>query len=230
MQNHIMMRAALLVAPWALVTSATAGNLPWNTLSEAAHGPDYPTSGRVRFSVGEALLPAVQRSQIEIGLNNVLCDGSVVPAGLLGGDDGSAAALHFSVGSPTASNLIVDMPIAAFGDGSVRRRAVMQDFHFNTAAFDLNFDVLLGDGSVHRHAWRGVISSAQPFEFINADVAVLGDGSVRLLLDLHRLPGNQILTEPVVAMTLSANLVPEPTTALLLALGALAFHRRRRGH
>lgn len=101
------------------------------------------------------------------------------------------------------------------------------DFHFNTASFDLNFDILPGSGVVHRHAWHGNIASAQPFEIGSAAATVLGDGSVRLLLGLNRLAGSQILTAPVIEMSMSADLVPEPVTGLLLALGGWTVRRRR---
>ncbi len=227
MRNQILLCVVCLAASWAVAAPATAGSLPWSPLFEAASGPPYPTGSRVEFSVGEAFLPAVQRSLIKIGLDNVLADGQVAAAGLLGGNNGALASLDFSVADPAESNLAVDLLIEAFGDGSVRQGAVMQDFHFNTASFDLAFDILLDDGIVHRHAWRGDIASAQPFGFESASAAVLGDGSVRLLLGMNRLPGNQILAAPVIEMSMSADLVPEPVTALLLTLGGLVVLRRR---
>lgn len=96
------------------------------------------------------------------------------------------------------------------------------------AGFSLMFDVIPGDGSVHKHVWLGNIASAQPLAFVDAEATVLGDGSVRLLLGLNRLPGNQILSEPVVTMSLSADFVPEPATAVLLGIGSVLLRGRRR--
>jgi hypothetical protein len=137
------------------------------------------------------------------------------------------ASLNFSVGDVVGENLNIDILIEAFGDGSVRQGAVMQDSHFNTAGFSLVFDVIPGDGSVHKHVWLGNIASAQPLEFVDAEAAVLGDGSVRLLLGLNRLPGSQILSEPVMAMSMSADFVPEPATAMLLGMGVFLLQGRR---
>jgi hypothetical protein len=235
MRNHVMTGLLCLAASWVPVASAAAAAMEWNTLFEAASGPPYPSSGRVEFGLREGLLlPAVQRSQIKVGLENVLGDGSVMPAALLGGDNGGGAgigplaSLNFSVGDAVGESLNIDILIEAFGDGSVRQGAVMQDFHFNTAGFSLMFDVIPGDGSVHKHVWLGNIASAQPLAFVDAEATVLGDGSVRLLLGLNRLPGNQILSEPVVAMSLSADFVPEPATAVLLGIGSVLLPGRRR--
>jgi len=235
MRNHVVTGLLCLAASWVPATSASAAAMEWNTLFEAASGPLYPSSGHVEFGLREGLLlPAVQRSLIQVGLENVICDGSVMPAAILGGDNGGGAgigpraSLNLSVGDAVGETLTVDVLIEAFGNGSVRQGAVMQDFHFNGAGFSLMFDVIPGDGSVHKHVWLGNIASAQPFEFGNASAAVLGDGSVRLLLGLSRLPGNQILSEPVVAMSMSADFVPEPATAVLLGIGAVLLRSRWR--
>jgi hypothetical protein len=235
MSTHTISRLLCLAIAWIPAASASAGALEWNTLLETASGPPYPTTGSVQFGLGEGLLlPAVQRSRIQVGLDSVFGDGSVMPATLLGGDSGAGgaagprASLSLSLGGPIASNLNMDLLIAAFGDGSVRQGAVLQDFHFNQGAFDLMFDVFEADGSVHKHAWHGSIASGQPFGIGKGAAIALGDGSVRLLLDLNRLPGNQILSEPVVAMSMTAALVPEQATVLLLGLGALLLRRRTR--
>lgn len=221
----------------ALLPAATvsAGALEWNTLFEAASGPPYPTTGSVQFGLREGLLlPAVQRSRIEVGLDSVLGDGSVMPAALLGGDNGAGGltgphgSLSLSIGGPVVTELNMEILIAAFGDGSVRQGAVMQDFHFNQGAFDLMFDVVDADGSVHKHAWHGGIASGQPFGVGKGAAMVLGDGSVRLYLGILKLPGNQLLDEPVVGMSMAAALVPEPATLLLLSLSGLWLRRRAR--
>lgn len=236
MQNRRIVGLLCLAASCMPVTSVSAAAMEWNTLFEAASGPPYPSSGRVEFGLREGLLlPAVQRSLIQVGLENVICDGSVMPAAMLGGDNGDGAgigpraSLAFSVGDAVGETLNIDILIEAFGDGSVRQGAVMQDFHFNTGAFSLMFDVMPGDGSVHKHIWLGNIVSFQPLELVNADAAVLGDGSVRLLLGLNRLPGNQILSEPVMAMSMSADFVPEPATAMLMGVASLLLRGRRKG-
>jgi hypothetical protein len=229
-------RTGLLV--WAMLAlPASAGVLEWTTLSEAASGPPYPTTGSVQFSLLDGtLLPAVQRSRIQVGLDSVLCDGSVMPAALLGGSSGGAGglagprgSLDFSIGGPVVSDLNTEMLIQAFGDGSVRQGTVMQDFHFNQGAFDLEFDVVDGDGSVRKLAWYGSIAPGQPFRIGKAGATMMGDGSVRLYLDLLRLPGDQIPGDPVVAMSMTAALVPEPATVLLLGVSGLWLRRRARG-
>ncbi len=234
MRNHAIVCLLGFAASWVAAASASAGAMEWNTLFEAASGPPYPSSGRVQFGLREGvLLPAVQRSLIQVGLTNVLGDGSVMPAAILGGDNGAGAgvgpraSLNFSVDDAVAGNLNIDILIEAFGDGSVRQGAVMQDFHFHTAGFSLMFDVIPGDGSVHKHVWLGDIASFQPLELVDADATVLGDGSVRLLLGLNRLPGNQTLSEPVMTMSMSADLVPEPATVMLLGLSTLLLRARR---
>src|SRR3972149_1855963 len=72
---------------------------------------------------------------------------------------GPQAGLQARIETPAQTGLNMDLLIEAFGDGSVRQGAVMQDFHFNASSFDLAFDVLPGDGSVHKHAWHGQVAA-----------------------------------------------------------------------
>ena len=229
-----VLRVSVCLCSCAVASTASAVQLQWKTLFEAVSGPPYPSAQRVQFEVyGGEFLPAVQHSFIHVGLGAALADGAVAQSSLLGGDNGAGgitgpqAGLQARIETPAQTGLNMDLLIEAFGDGSVRQGAVMQDFHFNASSFDLAFDVLPGDGSVHKHAWHGQVAAGQNLEFGGAGAEVLGDGSVRLFFGLIGPPGGHVPDAPVVEMAMLTTLVPEPAAGLLLALGAaVGLHRR----
>ena len=170
MRNHVVTGLLCLAASWVPATSASAAAMEWNTLFEAASGPLYPSSGHVEFGLREGLLlPAVQRSLIQVGLENVICDGSVMPAAILGGDNGGGAgigpraSLNLSVGDAVGETLTVDVLIEAFGNGSVRQGAVMQDFHFNDSfcGFGCNGSIDWNSGCFDSSRGNGVIDCSR---------------------------------------------------------------------
>lgn len=235
MSTRYFMRLSVCLLTLMLGGSASAATLGWKTLTEGASGPPYPSENQITFSLREGLLlPAVQRSIIAINLENILCDGSVRPASLIAGDDGTngnpgaRGAINLLLGDGSVNQGVTGGMLVAFGDGSVRQTARMQDFHFLPGGFEVSFDIIEGGGALQRHLWKGSIGGNQPFEFERIDAAVLGDGSVRLLFGLKKIAGDLLPASPVITMGMEAMLVPEPAGLALLAVSSLLLRRRGR--
>jgi hypothetical protein len=216
------------------VWPAAGAALQWNVLDATASGPPYPSASAVSIGVfGPAsFLPAVQLSRLTLAIDEVTCDGSVRPAALTGrgsgvGDlPGPDMALTLVINAAIDTTSSTQLLIKSFTpDGSTELPVRIQDFSWNASSFDVKFNELMGDGSVHKQDLHGVIAGTQPFAFRDASAL---PGSVLLSFTLGRTGSGQALDQPIVTMSLTGELVPEPATAMLVLGGSTLLWRRFR--
>lgn len=222
--------AVLVVAacPGAVFAQA----LMFDTFDSSAGGPPYPSTTAVRFGVfhSDGVLPAVQKSMLEISLQQLLVDTVERPAMLFGSDNGAGVPLGDQAGLDLG--LGVDIDIAASAQLMIKSYAPggkdplpteIYGFSWGESSFSVDFGELLGDGSVNIQRLEGQIARAQDFHFKSFAVT---PGSVLVDFSLARIGPNSEPDEPVVTMTLTGRLVPEPASALLM-LGGLGLLSRR---
>ena len=201
-----------------------------------AFGPPYPTEGHASFGLltGEGdLLPAVQHSELQIKINEALCDGSVKPASLTGSDngggrEGSMGYLNFLLGEAFAASARGSLNFGFLLPASMTEQGTsIVDFSWGENFFDVFAEVtLLGDGSVRKYNIHGDIGDAQPVKFTDV---VASPGSVNIAFDLALTGAGAPQTDnPLVTMTLTGEVVPEPAAAMLLMLAAGFVPLRRR--
>lgn len=220
----------VISVPWA----SAAQPLSWDVLGGPASGPPYPTASNTAVGVYREglLLPAVQRSLLLFSIQELLCDGSVRPSELGGQDNGVGDqpgtdvdlnfAIDFDIDLQASTRLLIE---SLMPDGKNGLPTEIRGFSWGESSFDVHFDQLLGDGSVHGITLHGEIAPDQPFAFSSFSAS---PGSVVIDFGLERLPGDHTLDEPIVVMSLTGEVVPEPATALLLVGGGSLLLRRRR--
>lgn len=202
--------------------SADANQILFNTLG-AAQGWS--------LSSGIGGLPAVQRGLLLPAVSEVICDGSVVPAGLQAGPAGTPSTAALLVLNTEAPTIVSsgELVLQNQNDFGLLLPASIRSFQWGATGFDIQVDHAFGDGSVNRFNVHGDVMQDFHFKSVNA---LLGDGSVRIALEVMPQAGGfralAALPQDIVQLTITGTVVPEPATLCLAAAACVALLRRRR--